>query len=511
MAQTHLNTNGAGVDFRDVQGLARFGFGHLTSACYVLLNVENAGAACGWLEKLHVTTAERLPAAPSTALQIAFTGQGLLALGVPERIVQGFSHEFVSGMTGEESRSRRLGDVAANAPAHWHWGASGAEPHILLMLFGKPAEFPAWKDDVLVGLARAGLRIVLCLGTSDLDGFEPFGFRDGISQPEISWNQERPTGKGDQLAYAHLLALGELLLGYRNEYGKYTDRPLIAPGDDPNGVLPLAEDAPALRDLGRNGTFLVFRQLCQDVRGFWRFLDEQARGNEAARSRLAELFVGRTREGLPLVGTDATLAPQAEEQRLNDFTYESDPEGHRCPFGAHIRRANPRNADLPPGSEGLLARLMSYLGFRRRGLRDDLVASTRFHRLLRRGREYGPGIAPEDAVQPAPPGEEETGLHFICLNANIGRQFEFVQSAWMMGTKFNGLTEESDPLMGNREHITGCPFTNTFAIPKPGGLRQRVNGLPQFVTVRGGGYFFMPGIRALRFFATVGRASRLLI
>jgi len=298
------------------------------------------------------------------------------------------------------------------------------------------------------------------------------------------------------------------LLGYRNEYGKFTDRPLLAPGDDPNGTLPLAEDAPAMRDLGRNGTFLVFRQLCQDVRGFWRFLDEQAHGDEAERSRLADLFVGRTRDGLPLVETAATPAPRSEEQRLNDFTYESDPEGNRCPFGAHIRRANPRNADLPPGSEGLLARLLSYLGLRRRGLRDDLVASTRFHRLLRRGREYGPGIAPEKAVQAAPPGEEETGLHFICLNANIARQFEFVQSAWMMGTKFNGLTEESDPLMGNREHITGCPFTNTFAIPKPGGLRQRVNGLPQFVTVRGGGYFFLPGIRALRFFATVGQSAR---
>src|SRR4029079_13860768 len=108
---------------------------------------------------------------------------------------------------------------------------------------------------------------------------------------------------------------------------------------------------------------------------------------------------------------------------------------------------------------------------------------------------------PGDALGPAPADEPERGLHFICLNANISRQFEFLQNAWMMNTKFSGLTGESDPLIGNRASITGCPATDGFTLPREDGLPRRVTRLPQFVTVRGGAYFFLPGIRALRYFA----------
>ena len=130
----------------------------------------------------------------------------------------------------------------------------------------------------------------------------------------------------------------------------------------------------------------------------------------------------------------------------------------RCPFGAHIRRANPRNADLPPGSGGLFAKLLHTLGFGNKKYRDDVIASTRFHRLLRRGREYGPGLSPEQAVQPDSPDTSEHGIYFICLNANISRQFEFVQNAWIMSTKFNAMTEESDPLLGQSPAGCRMPF-----------------------------------------------------
>ena len=99
---------------------------------------------------------------------------------------------------------------------------------------------------------------------------------------------------------------------------------------------------------------------------------------------------------------------------------------------------------------------------------------------------------------------EERGLNFIALAANISRQFEFMQNAWIMGTKFNGLTEESDPLLGNREPMAGCPITNTFSVPQQHGVRRRITGMPQFVTVRGGAYFFLPSIRALRYLASLG-------
>jgi deferrochelatase/peroxidase EfeB len=162
----------------------------------------------------------------------------------------------------------------------------------------------------------------------------------------------------------------------------------------------------------------------------------------------------------------------------------------------HVRRY----ADYPGRPTGL-AKLVTMLGFGPSGFRDDLMSSVRFHRILRRGREYGPELLPTDALTPASPNEPERGLHFICLNANISRQFEFLQNAWIVNTKFSGLTGESDPLLGNRETIPGCPVTANFTKPADGGLRRRASGLPQFVTVRGGAYFFLPSLRALRYFA----------
>jgi deferrochelatase/peroxidase EfeB len=248
------------------------------------------------------------------------------------------------------------------------------------------------------------------------------------------------------------------------------------------------------------------RQLRQDVRGFWQFVYKQSGGDPAAADRLAAWMVGRTRAGHPLVPIQRQpipgIGPQPEQLRLNQFTYDEDSTGARCPFGAHIRRANPRNTDFP-GRPGVLGRLITALGFGPKNFRDDLMSSVRFHRILRRGREYGPGLSPADAVQPAPADDPERGLHFVCLNANISRQFEFLQNAWMMSTKFSGLSGETDPLMGSREAIPGCPVTDNFIVPQEGSIRRQVSGLPQFVTVRGGAYFFLPGLRALRYFAEV--------
>jgi len=502
------------IDYSDVQGLVRFGYAHLQEACFLLLRVENATAARMWLATASVTTAERLAERPDTALQIALTCEGLRALDIPEEIIQGFSPEFITGMSGEESRSRRLEDIGASAPAHWQWGSPGYVPHVLLMLYARKGLLDHWRTTVIEMLPAAGLHLQRRLDTAELNGYEPFGFRDGISQPQIDWQWERKVESIDQLVYSNLVAVGEFLLGYPDEYGKYTDRPLIAPRDDPHQQLLPAEDQPDRQDLGRNGSYLVLRHLQQDVQGFWRFLDEQTHDKQGhadptARHKLAAAMVGRTLEGVPLVPlADRPIAGIGQEdpddRTLNQFTYVEDPAGIHCPFGAHIRRANPRNADLPEGTQGLLSYLVRILGFGQHSIRDDAIASTRFHRLLRRGRKYGPTLLPEEAIQRGQPDAAERGLYFICLNANIGRQFEFVQNAWIMGTKFNGLTEESDPLLGNREPLAGCPVTNTFSLPQQHGVRQRITGMPQFVTVRGGAYFFLPSMRALRYLATLG-------
>jgi len=144
------------------------------------------------------------------------------------------------------------------------------------------------------------------------------------------------------------------------------------------------------------------------------------------------------------------------------------------------------------------------MGCRRNECSHDSFRGQRFHRILRRGREYGPELSPSDALAPAPPDDPERGLHFICLNANILRQFEFLQNAWIANTKFSALTGESDPLLGNREPVPPFPAAADFNRQEDGGLRRRVSGLPQFITVRGAAYFFLPGLRALRYFAGPG-------
>jgi deferrochelatase/peroxidase EfeB len=188
-------------------------------------------------------------------------------------------------------------------------------------------------------------------------------------------------------------------------------------------------------------------------------------------------MVGRWPEGSPLA-----LAPDRNDPALeeaNDFGYHVDPRGARCPVGAHIRRANPRDSlDPRPGS-------------------DRSLAINRRHRLLRRGREYGPPLTIDEALRGEDADGEERGIHFICLNGNIARQFEFVHDTWLNSPKFAGLYDDSDPLVSPSR-----PYGGTFTIPSEG-VRERVTGVPRFVSVKGGAYFFLPGIAATRYLASL--------
>jgi deferrochelatase/peroxidase EfeB len=506
------------IDYADIQGLVRFGFGSMTEACYFLVKIKDPAVAREWLKGVHdhITTAEEKKPAPRTALQIAFTHEGLKKMQVPEHVREGFSAEFRSGMAGDESRSRRLGDTGTNSPDQWVWGRNNNVPHAAVILFSEFGLLEEWKASIQGEKWAAAFDEIRCLPTTNMGGVEPFGFIDGISQPDLDWQQARKVSvNGDQLVYGNMVSLGEFLLGYSNEYSRFTDRPLLGPQDRGSEELLSAADNPEKKDLGLNGTYLVIRQLQQDVRGFWQFLDRSAGGKREARYKLAEAFVGRTfSDGSPLVplsaapipgvGTSQNSEKAKEDIERNQFTYDADAWGTRCPYGAHIRRGNPRNADIPGDPKGLISHLIRILGFGNKNIHDDLISSTRFHRILRRGREYGEKLSPEEALQPAPSNERPRGLHFVAVNANIERQFEFVQNAWMMRTKFDGLTEESDPLMGNREAVRGCPFTNTFSLPRENGVRRRITDVPQFISVRGGAYFFLPSLRALKYLCKVG-------
>ena len=282
------------VDFGDIQGLVRFGYPRMTEACYLLGKAKNASAVRAWLTNAPITSAVKLQQPPKTALQIAFTREELEALGVPKNVIAGFSAEFISGVATDENRSRRLGDTGANSPSNWQWGTAGKVPHAVVMLFAEPGLLNAWKYSIKGEFWNAAFEEIACLPTSDMDGREPFGFIDGISQPEIDWEQNRKVPiNGNEREYRNTVCLGEFLLGYRNEYGRYTDRPLLDPQDRAGSELPFAEDQPGKKDLGRNGTYVVMRQLAQDVRGFWQFLDKATNSNPDERRKLSGYMVGQ--------------------------------------------------------------------------------------------------------------------------------------------------------------------------------------------------------------------------
>lgn len=472
------------LDLQDIQGLIMRGYGNLRAACYVLLTISNPRLAKIWLGTLADVIANGQAKQEVQALNIAFTNLGIKRLGL-EPAACGFSDEFTSGIATAH-RSLLLGDVAESSPTHWLWGGpTDIQPiDMVLMIFAKD-------DDALSEIytsyskqfaANNGLVEALKLDTVDLGDIEHFGFKDGISQPVIE-------GSGQATSPMHLIKAGEFLLGYPNEYGLYTDRPLLKPTLDPTGLLPYDSNGSGDKDLGRNGSYLVFRQLRQDVRGFWQFLDQATQtydgtSDPIARVKLAAQMVGRWPSGAPLLET-----PQQDDPQLvnaNDFTYyQPDPYGLKCPLGAHIRRSNPRDSlDPQPGTE-------------------QSIAIDKRHRILRRGREYGPPVDTAKQIQtingdqPTPREDAERGLHFLCLNANISRQFEFIQHTWINNPHFNGLYDDADPIVG-AHYADGSTFTMQA---KP--VRKRLTQLPRFVSVIGGAYFFVPSIRAIRYLASI--------
>ena len=480
------------LNLRDIQGIIVYGYGKLAAACFVLLRVSDAREVKLWLGRLanEITNAEKNPSeiAQETCLNIAFTCDGLEALGLDRQTLEMFANEFQEGMTGTEHRQRILGDRGESAPEHWRWGGSTPPVHILLMLYAiDEATLNLFYELQAQDFASSGIAQIDKLETYRLPKRgEHFGFRDDIADPVIA-------GTNRQGAPENTINAGEFILGYANGYGQYTNSPAVSAERDPGNFLTPALNRLELRDFGRNGSYLVFRQLSQDVRLFWKFVDEATQSdgssNPEARLKLAAKMVGRWPSGVPLaVSPEQQDRPDLAEK--NDFLYHDiDAAGFKCPFGAHIRRMNPRDS-LQPDS----------------GSKESLERANR-HRILRRGRSYGRPLAesmhPDEILAAADSGEER-GLHFICFNANIGRQFEFIQHTWANNPKFNGLYDEGDPLIGDRNPNQDVRDSSSdkFTVQATP-VRQRVSDLPRFVQVRGGAYFFMPGINAVRFLASL--------
>ena len=290
------------LDVADIQGLVASGYRRLRSADYLLFRIRDGRAARKWLGDLagRLTTAQ----APviNTGLNLALTSSGLQRLGLDDDSLGSFPSEFIEGMATPH-RSRMLGDEAASKPGNWRWG--GNEPNavdLVLMLFAL--------DVVTLGQLRhglamdtiAGLENVTELHTTDLGDREHFGFTDGISQPTI-------LGFGRPALSRDLIQPGEFVLGYANEYGLIPPGPMVNRKADRRRILTQAGDGSGDGDLGRNGTYLVFRQMRQDVAGFWNFAGQHAvASGQGSPEKLAAKIVGRWPSGAPLL-----MAPDSDQ------------------------------------------------------------------------------------------------------------------------------------------------------------------------------------------------------
>jgi Dyp-type peroxidase family len=469
------------LDLADIQGLIASGYARQKYARFIFLRIKKVATAKHWLAQAagHITTADwrsvLRDAPPHSHANIAFTAGGLRLLGLDEDAMGAFPREFLVGMA---LRANLLGDEGRSAPDMWEFGGRNRpEVNVFLMLYASESvqmeELAQrfWQ----MGL-EAGLDLVFCqdsLREDAKDAKEPFGFHDGISQPYIQGMQIDP--RTEPLPGQNTVKAGEFVLGYPNEYDQVPTSPTVPSTLGSNELLAASSAGENRCDFGRNGSFLVVRKLEQDVAGFKRFFDEQATRDgvvdEQRRDLLMAKFMGRWPSGAPLV-----LAPQKDDEPLgaskvrnNDFNYAgTDRDGYLCPIGSHVRRCNPRDALTESPSESL--HLMKR------------------HRIVRRGRPYHepPDVDPERASR--------RGLMFIALNTDFQRQFEFIQRTWINNPKFAGLCDNKDPIVGNNDGKGAMVIQDQK-------ISSRVHGLPRFVTVKGGGYFFMPGKKALLYLA----------
>jgi Dyp-type peroxidase family len=428
---------------------------------HVFVKFHDGAKARAWLRVLcaHVNVRAHERADGRFTANVGFTHEGLKAIGLSQRSLDSFPEAFRAGM---RERASLVGDLGPHAPEHWEGGLGGPDMHAMVAIRTDSDE----NREEALRILRAemepigGVEIRFIQDTRALAhengiGSEGrhFGFADPISQPAIGGGPV-PYHPGDGVLEPdgtwRPLKPGEFLLGCEDEIG-------------PDGTL-----TPEPRELRMNGPFLVFRKLYQDVAAFRRFLATAAKSlygddGEANQELGAAKLIGRWRSGCPLDLSPDRDDPEiaADPERRNNFTYAGDDEGLRCPLGSHLRRSNPRATTL---------------------VRHTAV---RRHRLLRRGVEYGP-LLPDGALED---DGVDRGLVNMFINADIERQFEFVQNEWMKGGEFIGLDpEEQDPING----VGG----EGSLLSVPGAKRPFVFDLPTSVTVKGAEYLFVPGVNA---------------
>jgi Dyp-type peroxidase family len=465
-------------DPAEVQKLAFGGHRAFAEMTLLFLRVDDAKGGRDFLAELlpGVTFVTSTSGESRRRLQIGFSHTGLRRLGLPSEALETFSVEFRNGMA---ARHRVLGDDPEEH-ARWDYGGTRPVDVVVLAYAREPADHATQVGELRECALRCGLSVVAIQPTTtqapDAPIVEHFGFRDGITNPTIEGGdgQRGKPEDGTPGPSCTVVARGEVVLGADNGYGFRTIGPSIDAGSDPDDRLPpfLIEGR---KDFGAHGTYLALRKLEQDVPGFWRAMDAGAGElGDVDSEWLAARVVGRWRNGSPVVVYPDRPGPEPRDSDPG-MSFAMDGFGRRCPIGAHIRRANPRDGlgDDPKTSLELVAR----------------------HRLHRRARSYGPRI-----VDPRVEDGQRRGLVFMVVGASLRRQFEFVQNLWLTNTAFNGLHGQDDPLVGPRApgYFGGADARTPFDLPGfP--TRRTVHGFPRFVAPRGGEYLFLPSRSALGF------------
>jgi Dyp-type peroxidase family len=424
-------------------------------AAYLFVEIRDPESGRRLLRELHpqVTSAAEWVVPPPVTTNVAATFTGLRTLGVPETALRAFPVAFRDGMAG---RASHLGDKGLQAPEQWDPGLRDDVVHLLIVL-------TAWRGERLD--ERAGELAQRIVGDGDLrlvhrqraerfdDRREHFGFLDGVAQPGLAGvdaPNTPPRGTPGPRGWQPL-PVGEFVLGHT----------------DAEGIAAVPPDAPWVA----NSSYLVVRKLYQDVAAFRALTREAGRDYPGGPDLLAAKLIGRWPDGTPLSLSPERADPviASDPGRINDFKFADDLDGLRCPVGAHIRRANPRDGAGVGG------------------------AMTTRHRLLRRGVPYGPRLA-EGAPDAASADDGvDRGLMFVCYVADIERQFEFVLRRWVNDGDVLGLGHDPDPLIGT---------------PWPGS-KLKVPGSPPYflaldqplVRLKGGAYLFQPSVSSLKLLA----------
>lgn len=516
----------------ETQGFIPSGFGGLEAGTALFLEVPSGGSWLRDLQAKHPITAAISVGGGAHldhALSIAFTWSGLQAMGLPEAALASFSAPFREGMF-QTDRLRRLGDRRSGK---WLDTTGGVEPkwsgntplkrlsasvggtyvgdldarndqdpdqdpdvlkteitvHAALLIYAQKDE-----DGGSIVLERVRGEVGALLQDADVSivhelplvlnakaqgvAREHFGFADGLSQPEPADKFGAVKKNGVEVKEPHNVngvPLGEIMIGYENGHQEPAPGPIIADDDQRLGaseMLPKVDNALGFYDLGKNGSYLVVRELYQDVAAFWTTMEEAAEtirthapsADHITAKWLAEKVVGRDMDG-HVLRPDCPMPAGADGKPVNDFEFfDDDRYGVGCPLGSHVRRAHPRDS-LAPSEEQ----------------KPTLLQAANNHRILRRARKYGPTLEDQNIDD-----GRDRGLLFMCLNTDIARQFEFVQQTWLLNSDFHTLFEEIDPLVGSDGWMT---------IPQTG-LRRRVR-VKTFVHMNGGEYFFMPSISAV--------------